>query len=323
MPAPGPGTDDVADILDIDYSEFERWINERNQADLDKSNIGIPADESDYFLGSHNDHDPSNGLASASQVSCGQSSWERISGTSHGTSASFQEPVYGGYSQPQWDSLLVAVNPPRITINDSTTRPIIARNVPCTAPHAGSALGDSWIPSYATYYQTPAESSEPMDSSPNTLSPDPDMEHPDPRWMEDMRFADRIDLEEAQDNSLTLAGPDVAPNLPSVETPGQARYPYRDLGQLNLAEDHGRRPYAATEPSSTKETSNALNVVCLNASDVGLHRPKTGEGEGLAARPQKAKRKRDNVDKINSVRKFGACIRCAVLHEQVGHRNLL
>lgn len=306
-----------AELLSFNSYEWQAVVIERRRTDSDRSNLGILADN-DFFQGLNIAHDPSTDFSSATQTSLCQGSWETISATSHGTSCSFQEPIYGQYSQPTRVSLPAETSPPRITLNNFNTQPVNEISTIYTRPDAGAPIGQSRVPDYGPYFQTQADSSDPLSSTPHTSSPDPDGVYINPQWMEDLGIATRIDLDGIQDHSLAYTGMEFAQTSSSTEFRGQAQHQYPDFGQLSPVKMRGGSPQAAIEPA------RAVALGCKHVPDASLYDAQT-EGSQKQAGPQKTKRKRqtsskrDNVDKINSVRRSGACIRCAVLHEEVSY----
>jgi len=319
MPRSGQAADLSEDSLDFDDYEFQRLVTERRRTDSDRSNFGILADENDYFRGLALQYDTSTGFPSASQAPCSQGSWETISATSHGT---FQRPVYNQYSQPTWEPLPAGTDTPHITLNGVPAGPVCEMNALDKSPNVDSPFSGSWGPGCSADSQTLAESSNPINSTPDTLSPDPEGAFSDPQRFEDMDFADKIDLGEAQDGSLLYAGLSSAQTFPSV-TRSETQNLYRDLGHLDIAGTYGGISQPSTEPS------RSLALDPRSAPYASLHYLQTERNQISVPEPQTAKRKRQtsskrhNVDKINSVRKSGACIRCAVLHEEVSYINFL
>lgn len=321
MPTPGqPTNNDAADLLDFDNQEWQSLVTERRRTDSDKSNLGIPADDDNFFQGLNIGYDPSTDFLLPSQASFCQGSWETVSATSHGTAHSFQEPIYGQCSQPRWAPLPIEIGQPRITLNDSSTYPNNASNTNRTRPDAGSPIDESRFPDHGAYSQTLADSSDPLCLTPHTSSPDPDNVYVDSQWMGYLDSANRTDPAEVQDHSLACLGTEFVQTSP-IESSVQTEHLYRDFRQLGQANIHGGNPQVAIE------APRAPALDCKQAPDASFHGSQT-VGSQRSAGPQASKKqqtppRRENLDKINSVRKSGACIRCAVLHEPVSYKVLV
>ncbi len=317
MPASGqPTNNDAADLLDFDPHELNNLVTERRRTDSDRSNLGIPADNNNFF---HRQHTPLTDFQSASQASVGQGSWERVSATSHGTSYFLWDGVYDQHSQPGSTSLTVGISPSYMMFNEWSSIPVYAANNYYTRPDAGSPRNESPAPSHLAYSQPPADSSDPPRSIPQTSSPEPDYSNLSTQCMKDLDLAGPVHFDGSQDDSLAFTGSEFAQFSSSVEPSGQTYHLNQGLEQLNPAETHGSSPEAAIEPSS------ALALHCKQMPDANLHISHIEENQKLSE-PQKTKRKRqtaskrNNLEGINLVRDRGACIRCAVLHEKVSYK---
>lgn len=313
MPASGqPTNNDAADLLDFDPYELNNLVTERRRTDSDKSNLGIPADNNDFF---HRQHTLLTDFQPASQASFVQGSWERVSATSHGTPHSVWDGVYDQHSQPGSTSLTVGISPLHMMPNEWSSIPVYAANNYYTRPDAGSPRNESPALSHLAYSQPPADSSDPPSSIPQTSSPEPDCGYLGTPWMEDMDLAEPVGFGGSQDDSLAFTGMEFAQVSSSVESSGQTYHLNQGLEQLNPAETHGSSPEAAIEPSSAQQ-----------GPDASLHHSQIEESPKLSE-PQRTKRKRqtspkrDNLEEINLVRGRGACIRCSVLHEKVCYKS--
>lgn len=318
MPFPSQPIDGNSDLWDFSASELHNLVRERRRTDSDKSNLGIPADDDDFLGGLDLDFEPLTGFPSASQASRSQSSWETISATSHGTSHSFQNPVLDQHDQ-RWENLHIPKNPPLITLNGLPTQSVSGTDPVLKTLSTSSSSGGPWAPDHAVHSQGLADSPDPTSSTPNTLSPDSDREYFDPQWLRNIVFADRIGADEAQ------AAPQLYPGLvderdfPPVDNVSQYQQLYQGLNHVDPTDTSSGASQPAIEPLDSRgpESERAL--------DASLQHSHARKSHDTAAKSQNTKRKRqsasarDNVDKINAVRKKGACLRCIILHEVVSY----
>lgn len=307
MPTSDQVHDDIADPLAVGEDELQRWAEFYHRTNSDKSNLGIPAeDNSGWVL--EPEQSPSADVPSVGQVSCSQGSWDTVSATSHGTSRSFQNPSYGQHLHPEGGYFAEASNALSRMVNVSSSHTLNEANSLYTMSSPDPTMAES-------RFRTP---------KPKIFTPDPsstDGEVPLPSdWMD---FINQIDVNIDFGNNASRMTGDLEPLHPntSMEVLSPHQHPDQLLEGMTLAGPI-RRPIM--EIPETNQVLSTLTTSYLEVPRVGSHSPRLKESGqvGAGQQPHKKRKrlaphKRDNVDKINSVRKVGACIRCAVLHEKV------
>lgn len=311
MPTFNQITDDTAeDPLDLPDWQWPSVADDHRRTNSDKSNIGIPADENcDWVI----PYEQNSMLCSSSagQVSYCHGSWETVSATSHGSSQSFQDPVYGQYHNPDSDPFAEGSNFLPVIANASSTQ---SMNELISLSSGAGPMADG--------YQIGTPDS--ITFTPETASPNPTLQYPDLQWPDKWAFRPDVESDAAQTDSLGSTGLDSMQTEQPTEFPSQYQYHDQVLRDLTLADHPNGSLRPVKELPGVDNTFDAPSTNYLDVPAVRPHLPHMDKsGQHLAVQQVNKKRKRfaphkrDNVDKINSVRSIGACIRCALLHEPV------
>ena len=301
MPTAGPIHHDDQNHAFVNPLEVHSFISQNRRTNADRTQLGIPEDEGEYHENLLNPDNTLNIVTVASQAS-----WDRVSGTSHSPAYSMDDFVEKEDMPRSNQSFFESLLPMCTTSVIAPVQAVQGANTSCAQWNGPQPISThiTCLSSQQSQPGFPQHADLSMEDYPLGGSPIGSLS-----WIDSS-----APVQETYGESYDTMSPFANSNLPLAPNaprgPSPMRLLPRQLDNLQFSDPVSPQSdvlaNANLAPQLDETRSDSLSAVC------NRKRKRSGQ----ASTPLRA-----NLVKINGVRKVAACIRCRVLHEEVGfHR---
>ena len=309
MPPTGQDDCNVRDRATFDAQEVQSLIAERRRGNIDRSCLGIPAEEVQPSTNAHFQMPPAFCFSQPSQLS---SSWDRVSATSYTQSYSnldSQEDEHVSYgSEGQFS-------------NPSATQ--LTLNIPPVHNHEEAyravKLDPSFeilSPSFQAWQPAQSRSPDSLGLSPDTLPARPSSAgHALDGGLAGLGLANYV---QGYVGPRPYASFNISRDCQGLGAPSQVGYSSGKTGSSTLADLEIPHPLS---PSIELSPMDPMERFSMDASSHLCQVPVEVVAGALRRRGKTStspRSPRKNLEEINRLRSTGACIKCKLMREQVG-----